>query len=208
MKARKKNTGYFTKLKRYTKDKMVKYILTGGPGVGKTTLIERLAKMDYHIIPEVARQVIREQLYEEEKRADKNYKGILPWTNLEKFQELVIERQLVYEQYYDYLLINVKDAFLDRSVIDNIAYSEIGNVTINRDMNRLIKSRDYHTVFYLENIAAFKTDYERRETKTEAKILHEKLLEVYQRYELNIIKVPAMSIEDRLELILNEIRKK
>ncbi len=50
---------------------MKKYVLTGGPSVGKITVIEILAKRGYKILPEVARMIIEEE----------RIKGtdILPW---------------------------------------------------------------------------------------------------------------------------------
>ena len=38
------------------------FIITGGPGVGKTTLLEVLAKQGFPYVPEVARKIIREQV--------------------------------------------------------------------------------------------------------------------------------------------------
>lgn len=37
------------------------YIFTGGPGAGKTTVLNELAKHNYGCIPEVARAIIKEQ---------------------------------------------------------------------------------------------------------------------------------------------------
>ncbi len=37
------------------------YIITGGPGVGKTTLLEELKNRNYQIVPEIARELIKEQ---------------------------------------------------------------------------------------------------------------------------------------------------
>ena len=38
------------------------YIITGGPGGGKTSLLESLASKGYNCIPETARQIIKERL--------------------------------------------------------------------------------------------------------------------------------------------------
>jgi predicted ATPase len=38
------------------------YVLTGGPGAGKTTLLNQLEEMGYMCVPEVAREIIREQM--------------------------------------------------------------------------------------------------------------------------------------------------
>ena len=37
-------------------------MITGGPGVGKTTLLEELKNRNHQIVPEIAREIIKEQL--------------------------------------------------------------------------------------------------------------------------------------------------
>ena len=53
------------------------FVITGGPGVGKTTLLEALAKQGFPYVPEVAREIIREQ-------ASRNGDA-LPWANIPAF---------------------------------------------------------------------------------------------------------------------------
>lgn len=38
------------------------YVITGGPGAGKTTLINELNKNNYKTIPEEVRKIIKEQI--------------------------------------------------------------------------------------------------------------------------------------------------
>lgn len=64
-----------------------KYVLTGGPGTGKTTLLKELAKRGYQTVPEAARLVIQE---EQRKEQGKGEQGILPWTDLYKFQKIFL----------------------------------------------------------------------------------------------------------------------
>ena len=57
---------------------MKAHVITGGPGVGKTTVVEILARRGYAIVPEAARMII-----EEERLKDSD---VLPWKNLSLFQ--------------------------------------------------------------------------------------------------------------------------
>jgi predicted ATPase len=41
------------------------FVISGGPGAGKTTVLEELAKLGSRHAPEVARQIIQEQVYRE-----------------------------------------------------------------------------------------------------------------------------------------------
>ncbi len=57
-------------------------IISGGPGAGKTTLINALSAQGYMTFAEGSRTLIEEQSV----RAN----GILPWTNLPAFAELCL----------------------------------------------------------------------------------------------------------------------
>src|SRR5436309_15969939 len=62
------------------------FILTGGPGVGKTTLLIGLGKKNFRCISEVAREIIKEQT--------KIAGEALPWKNKELFKQLMHERSI------------------------------------------------------------------------------------------------------------------
>lgn len=173
---------------------MGKYILTGGPGTGKTTILQELRRKGYSVVSEVARQIIFE---EQEKE-----KGILPWTDLALFQDLVIERQLRSEE--EATNYQNKKIFLDRSLVDGIAFAEIGKITIKKDLSNLIEQADYKRVFYLEQLPFYSQDKERKEDPELAKRIHEQLYRVYDRLGFDIVTVPAVSVEERIKLILNE----
>ncbi len=73
----------------------MKYIITGGPCVGKTSVLERLASKGFETVPESSRIVIDN----ERKKAEINssYSPIYPHTDLAKFQLLVLEQQKISE---------------------------------------------------------------------------------------------------------------
>lgn len=62
------------------------FVITGGPGVGKTTLLEALAKQGFPYVPEVAREIIREQ-------ASRNGDA-LPWVNIPAYTHLMLSRSV------------------------------------------------------------------------------------------------------------------
>ena len=62
------------------------FVITGGPGVGKTTLLQELQKRFFTCIPEVAREIIREQVA---------LKGdALPWKNKELYLHMMFDRSV------------------------------------------------------------------------------------------------------------------
>lgn len=173
---------------------MKKYILTGGPGTGKTTTINELEKLGYAIVPESARSIIAEEKNKQ--------KGILPWTDLHEFQKLVLARQLRLEN--EAIASKHQKIFHDRSLVDGIAYAEIGNATVPEELYRSIGRADYKRVFYLEQLPGYVQDKERKEDPELAERIHKKLYDVYDRLGFDIVKIPSCGIEERIEMILAE----
>ena len=57
------------------------YVLTGGPGTGKTSLINGLSEKGYCCIPEVAREIIKKQV--------NNRGSALPWADKNGYAKLM-----------------------------------------------------------------------------------------------------------------------
>jgi predicted ATPase len=170
---------------------MKKYVITGGPGIGKTTVIEILASMGYKIVPESARKIIEE---EKLKNSD-----ILPWKNLEKFQEQVAKRQLENEA-----KANGEVIFLDRGLIDGYGYCVRAKVKRPNLIDDSASER-YDKIFVLEPLDTYKLDKTRYEEKGEAKKIHEAIIAAYGHFYYKPIFVPVLSPQERVDFILRKI---
>lgn len=172
--------------------KTKKYVLTGGPGIGKTTLIELLALRGYAIVPEAARYVI-----EQEQAIDGD---ALPWKNNAKFQEKVMQRQLELEEDIG----EAETAFLDRGLVDGDGYSAHFGNTSPEGLAELGKGR-YEKVFLLDQLPDYKNDESRLEDFEEARKIHQALEDAYIRFGYELIKVPVLPPDERVEYILARI---
>ena len=56
-------------------------VITGGPGSGKTSLLNAFSEDGYQVVPEVARNIIREQL--------EQGGNALPWQNNQSLTDLM-----------------------------------------------------------------------------------------------------------------------
>lgn len=170
---------------------MKPYVLTGGPGVGKTTVLELLASRGYAITPEAARMIIEEETIKDSE--------ILPWKNLEKFQERIAERQFEMEE-------NLSDGitFLDRSLVDGYAFCTLGRVKAPEIISQHAKNR-YGKVFLLEPLHIYKTDAVRKENKEFAVEIHNEITKSYLLFGYDLIRVPALLPEKRIDFILEHI---
>lgn len=170
---------------------MKKYVITGGPGIGKTTVIELLAAKGFAIVPEMARMIT-----EEEKLKDSD---ILPWKNLAKYQEKVAERQLEVEE-----KISAEMVFLDRGLIDGVGYCKLGNVPIPKPIFEKGKNR-YDKIFLLEHLPVYENDVTRFEKREEALRIHHAVIEAYAEFGYETIHVPVLPPEERIGFILKRI---
>lgn len=175
------------------------YVITGGPGVGKTTLLSALKNKGFLVVPEDARRIIQEQM-------QTNGEG-LPWKNKTLYAELMFEASLnTYQknvnEIYD------KTIFFDRSILDTICYRNMEDMPVSEELDKLVHACPYNQkVFILppwEEI--YQTDNERKQTWEEAVYTFDKMKQTYLQYGYEVIEVPKNSIEHRCEFIMNQIQ--
>ncbi|MEK7390595.1 MAG: ATP-binding protein [Patescibacteria group bacterium] len=170
---------------------MKPHVITGGPGVGKTTVLELLSAYKYATVPETARAVIEEETIKDS--------DMLSWKNLVKFQEEVAKRQLQAEQ-----STRSKITFLDRSLIDGYAYCALGKVQPPEIILQHGRSR-YGKVFLLEPLDVYVTDRARAEDRELAYVIHNEISKSYSFFGYDLIKVPVFLPEKRVEFIIGHL---
>lgn len=170
------------------------FVITGGPGVGKTTLLRELEKRNFKCIPEVAREIIKEQV---------NGNGeALPWKNKELYKALMMDRSIA-----SYGLINHTNngiTFFDRGIPDTLSYARLINSIISIEMDFYASHYRYNKkVFILPPwLEIYTTDNERKQTWKEAVQTYEILAETYRQYNYELIEVPKTAVEKRVDFIL------
>lgn len=172
-----------------------RYIITGGPGVGKTTLLQALVAKGFPCVPESARDVINEQL--------KQGSQLVPWIDNPGFSNLVLEK--VVQRY-----LNAPDdqlVFFDRGIADVMAYLILSHKAApEKYWEAARKHRFNRTVFIAppwEEI--YETDNERLETFEFAVTLHETLVQLYHDLEYDLIELPKTSLEERIKFVLDHV---
>jgi len=176
-------------------------IISGCSGGGKSTLLAELSNQGYTVIPEVGREIVKEQL---------SAKGnSTPWQNPKSFCELVIERSKT-RYYCGKTLQGAKDRliFFDRSILDGISFYQTLNIKNNDQYDSLISQlRYYQDVFFAppwEEI--FLADDERKHSFEDAVSEYHRLLKFYAQSGYQIINLPKITIKDRVQFILSKIK--
>jgi predicted ATPase len=184
---------------------MKKYVLTGGPGSGKSTMISYLElEKNEVVVKEAAEDCIKlRQVMGNPK----------PWKSSD-FQSLLVNTQINREfripkdQY-----ITKNRIWLDRGLPDNLAYCNESDIAYRKVMN-YCKSTDNHIgrydyVFVLDTLVEHYNDNGRvrRESVEEAIEINDQLYDVYKALGYNPIKIPAGSLQERSKKILEHIKK-
>ena len=174
------------------------FVITGGPGVGKTTLIKALKKHGFNTIDEDARKIIKNQI-------EANKDG-LPWKNKVQYANLMFEASM---KSYNKLINskNINLTFFDRGVLDSICYMKMEQIKISNKIEELIKFYTYNNnVFILPPWKEiYETDNERKQDWKQAELTYKKMIETYTSYNYNMVIVPKTTIEERIKFILKYI---
>lgn len=179
-------------------ERMNFYIITGGPGSGKTTIIEALKERGILCIDEVGRQIIQEQV-----RIDGD---ALHSKNQIKFRDLMLSRSIyLYEQ------VTEKESpiFFDRGIPELIGYCSLIKADIPdyiRNASRLYRynQKVFITPPWKE---IYQHDIERKQTWEEAVETYHFVADSYLEEGYQLIEIPQGTVSDRVNFILKHIDK-
>jgi predicted ATPase len=170
-------------------------IIIGGPGTGKSTIIDGLIAKGFCCYPEISREVTLE--------AKKQGIEQLFLENPLLFSELLLEgrkKQFINAQNEPHDVV-----FIDRGIPDVLAYMHYIGDSYPASFDAVCRQHIYSKIFILppwEEI--YRSDEARYE---QAKLIQNHLVETYQGYGYNLIEVPKDTVDNRILFILDEISK-
>lgn len=174
-----------------------KIVITGGPGTGKSTVIEELIRRELTCMPEISREITL--------NARINGTEQLFLTKPLLFSELLLEGRI--NQYIEAEKRNANLVFFDRGIPDVHAY--MNYISIDYPDTYINKSKiyTYNYVFLMppwEEI--YISDNERYENFEQALAIHNHLERTYKELNYNIIEVPTGTVKKRTDFILDFIK--
>ncbi len=170
-------------------------LITGGPGFGITTTVQRLAARGHTTIKEAARFVIKREMAAGDSQ-------VLPWKNRRAFDDAIAEVKV--QDYLDAPQDEV--VFFDRGLPDFVGWSRY----YDKDYARFIpmmESYPYHQVVFFtvpwEEI--YEQNDERPLTFEQASDVHHILVSAYQELGFDIQFMRKVGPEDRANDILSAL---
>jgi predicted ATPase len=169
--------------------------ITGGPGGGKSSLLNALNKKGFKNIDETGRAIIKERLS----------KGLPPRPAPEEFAEQMFQRD--YKNYISNLSTN-EILFFDRSFLDSAALVRETNLLHFEKIKNTIVTHKFNSNIFItppwEEI--YCNDSERDQTFEEAINTYKSLFKWHELNGYKPIILPKTSVEKRTEFVLNEIK--
>jgi predicted ATPase len=174
-------------------DNLQRIVFIGGPGTGKSTLLKLIENQGYKVHHEISREVTAsaqkqgvEQLFLEDPL---NFSNQLLHGRIQQFENAINGLN-----------------FYDRGIPDVPAYHHYTNDPIPQEYLDASKEYRYDQVFFLPPWKEIYTsDQERYESYDQAMEIAQILLKFYRSLDYQPIKVPKMSLGDRLRFIIDHV---
>ncbi|MDN3493376.1 ATP-binding protein [Winogradskyella bathintestinalis] len=173
-----------------------KIVIAGGPGTGKTTIINALKKRGYICYDEISRHITLQ--------ARKDGIEQLFLTEPLLFSEKLLDGRT--QQFKDATKESQQVVFLDRGIPDVLAYMEyIGDIYPDHFIETC-DTHKYDSIFILAPWKEiFTSDSERYENFEEAVKIHDHLVNTYEQFGYELINVPFGSVDTRADFILKSL---
>lgn len=172
------------------------FVLTGGPGSGKSALIKALEQCGYACSVEAGRGVIQDQVL---------IKGpALPWNDSILFAELMLSWEM---RSYHIARHQSGPVFFDRGVPDVVGYLRLLRQPVPEHMQKAVATFRYNRRVFIAPPwrEIFRPDRERKQSFDEAVRTYEAMVATYSENGYDLVEVPRTSIEERVRFIRNQI---
>jgi len=172
-------------------------VVTGGPGAGKTTLIEALEAAGFGRTVEAGRAIIQ---------AEVAAGGTsLPSADREAFADRMLDwERRSHEAARDRASVRGGPVFFDRGVPDVIGYRRLAGLPVPAALDRAARRLRYHRRVFLAPPwqEIFHADAERKQDFAEAVRTCEAMRAVYGEYGYEVVELPRVTVAERVAFVL------
>jgi predicted ATPase len=170
--------------------------ISGGPGAGKTTLLLELERRGFRCSPEVARQIIQEQVRSEG--------DSLPWGDRTAYCKLMLERSVA--AFLEHAG-SAEVVFFDRGIPDALCYSRLAGLGLEEEILAACRRCRYGAKAFLAPPwgEIYVTDPERWQDFDEAVRTYELMVTAYRDCGYEVVEIPLVSPAERADFIVREL---
>jgi len=172
------------------------HIFTGGPGAGKTTVLEALRARGYACVEETGRKIIQEQaaiggnIHHNGDRIA--YRDLMLSRAIADFERMAREKGPV---------------FFDRGIPDLVGYNLVIGTEIPQAMREAAETYRYNPNVFVfppwQEIYA--NDTERKQDFAEAIATWQAAVDILPVFDYRVVEVPRVSVEARVQFVLDRI---
>ncbi len=172
------------------------FVVTGGPGAGKTSLITELARRGFQTFPESGRAIIREEVA---RGGD-----ALPWADRMTYAERMLERDL--RAYEDAQALSGPVIF-DRGIPDIMGYLTLCGLPVPPHIAAAAKAARYNRRAFMAPFCdeIFTQDSERKHTRAEAEATCAVMRETYIALGYEMTELPRTDIASRADFVCSQL---
>lgn len=172
------------------------FVVTGGPGSGKSTLIEALSRRGVASMPEAGRAIIRDQVA---------IGGTaLPWADRALYAELMLGWEL---RSFHEAEAMAGPVVMDRGIPDISGYLTLIGLEVPAHVEVAARRFRYNRTVFLAPYweAIFAQDAERKQDKAEAEATARMMEETYKALGYEVVALPLASVEARAEFVMARV---
>lgn len=168
------------------------FVVTGGPGSGKTTLIDALAAQGFTCMPEAGRAIIQQQVA--------TGGTALPWSDPVAFAELMLESDI--RSYHAAQKVDGSVIF-DRGIPDALGYLRLIGLPPPPHLEEAARMYRYHRRVFIAPPwpKIFGHDAERKQSLAEAEATCQSMVTVYSSLGYELVPLPLTTVSQRVTFV-------
>ena len=167
-------------------------VITGGPGSGKSTLVDALAFEGFSCMPEGGRAIIQDQVA---------IGGpALPWADRAAFSELMLAWDL---RSYREARARCAPVIFDRGIPDVAGYLTLCGLPVPSHLRKAAELHRYRRQVFIAPVwpDIFTRDAERRQSLEEAEATCRAMAASYSDLGYELVHLPLASVADRVRFV-------
>ena len=171
-------------------------VFTGGPGAGKTTVLDALRSQGHAVVEDTARTIIQ----------NRRRQGLAPRPEPLEFAEEILREDI---EKYRKSAAEQGYVFFDRGVLDALCMLDQVAQLPPAELDAFVTKYPYNRrVFgFPPWEAIYASDAERDQTFADSVRVHATTVQWYRRCKYEIVEVPRASVSERCAYVLNSLAR-